>query len=424
MLTEFQGVGLLWNTGISPWFQRRFASPLVAGDQLNEVRLVSRTSDKELVSYSDLLTKMASAPPLAVALDFYGLGDGNEPDDLAASLIAGIQALKAAGCPVVVGVHNPEIGPNRWPIPEELRPDIAAAATGWGDLSIYGGTGAPWRVPLVHRWGDGVPFPSLSMATVAAAWSAEEAKTLGGVPAATDPPRLRPWYFLEGSRLQVEMAPLDHPAALPIPDLDRKRVISTTLQTVPESWEPIPRSDRPNELPEAAVIAVPMPPMPAFGPSTLSIRQVMDDPGKAQGKVVVVCDLVTDVHDSAYGQIPGAYGHAVAIAAVRSGCVTRWPGPLGEWVIPLAGAAAGLAFPLPIVRRRSWWPRWAIGGAALVWAVMLLGALTAGVVAAWWFGYLFDPLIVVFAMLATALLLVVVDRLRRQYPVLQARGVR
>jgi hypothetical protein len=75
----------------------------------------------------------------------------------------------------------------------------------------------------------------------------------------------------------------------------------------------------------------------------------------------------------------------------------------------------GLTLALPVMRRRTWWPAWAVAGVACLWALLLSIALASGIIAAEHFSYLFNPLVIVFAMAASAAMYVSVAGWQRRY---------
>jgi serine/threonine protein kinase len=422
LLTVYVAVRLLHSTRVSAWFDRELVIPATSGDQLREVVLVTRLDESDSafvgphgarlpppVVYANLMKALARAktPPRAVAFDFYFDGISEEH---AAAFAEGARALP---CPVIVGTRYGDVDQYGVPLDQVLSRTVASAVAAWGDLGIYPGTSlVPWSIALIHQWSDGVADPALAFAMLAAVRRAEQ--HLDGY-------QIR--YVLEGD---CAIAKFEPRAALPAAQPPRSPHLDPTIWTpetksMPSSMNPPRRLNYPNDDPRAALITLPMASAEFFRRSTLSLQAVVADPELCKNKVVLVYDALKPQDTVEYltgPRLSGAFGHAMAFEALLSNRVTRRPGLLGEWLLPVAGAAAGLLLALPIVGRRSWWPRWARWGMVGLRGLLLIAGVAAGVVAAWSFNYLFNPLVVVFAMLATALLMVGADRLRRQYPAL------
>jgi hypothetical protein len=297
-----------------------------------------------------------------------------------------------------------------------MSPAIANAVTGCGDIGISGDAETPWQVALVHKWDDGAIDPALSLVTVAMA-------TQNPLAAA----QLRPRYELDGVRWVVIVhfaAKAESAAALPTANRDLDlRIDVSDVRPVPKEKVP-PDRDYP-VAPHGAFIDLAMPSNDFFERSTKTVEDVIQRPDVCRGRIVVVFDGLNPGDQLPYpgGTRSGGYGHAMAIQSLWSQRITRHPGLVGQFLIPLAGAVTGLALAWPVVRRRSWWPRWAVVGSMVAWVVLTLIALATGVAAAWWMDYLFNPLVLIFAMVTTAVLWLGVDRLRRAYPLLkETRG--
>jgi predicted lysophospholipase L1 biosynthesis ABC-type transport system permease subunit len=78
---------------------------------------------------------------------------------------------------------------------------------------------------------------------------------------------------------------------------------------------------------------------------------------------------------------------------------------------------------VPVLRRRRWWPRWAVAGVSVLWLAALSGAVAAAFIAAKQFSYLFNPLIVVFAIVIAAALALGAGLIRSSHPMAQETHV-
>jgi hypothetical protein len=96
--------------------------------------------------------------------------------------------------------------------------------------------------------------------------------------------------------------------------------------------------------------------------------------------------------------------------------VPGMPAPLETLLIPAAGAMLGLLLPLPVIRRRAWWPGWAVWGSAALWALAFGGAVVVALLAVREVRLLFNPLVPIFAMLLAAALALALDTMRKRYP--------
>jgi hypothetical protein len=168
---------------------------------------------------------------------------------------------------------------------------------------------------------------------------------------------------------------------------------------------------------------LPFPERKLFDDITIPIEEVLGPDSDAAvsrcaGRIVLVADLQhpSDTHSLKDGDHPGVHAHALAVesfwagvpimpTAARNSRFLRW----ARW--------RGWFFPIPILRRRAWWPRWAVVASAGAWLASIALFLGAGVVAAWYFGYLFNPLVLVFAFLLAAALTTVVGGIRRRHPI-------
>ncbi|MHC5002163.1 MAG: protein kinase domain-containing protein [Planctomycetota bacterium] len=111
--------------------------------------------------HGELMTRLASAGPRSVTWNFNFRSE--TPWDEA--FIAGIRALKDAGCPVIVGVPA-------WPLVDPGRPDLAdsiGAHVRWGGASVGADADRPWQLHVFAQRGGGPLRPSLAIATATAA---------------------------------------------------------------------------------------------------------------------------------------------------------------------------------------------------------------------------------------------------------------
>ncbi|MFG0260107.1 MAG: CHASE2 domain-containing protein, partial [Phycisphaerales bacterium JB041] len=119
----------------------------------------------EVASYRPLhgyvLSKLAEAKPSVVAIDI-AFADRDDPGD--AAMVAGIQALRAGGCAVVVGLYN---WPSQTPDPVTLDPDILADNPRGAPTGQFLRSG--WRLDTAAKMpGDALASPSFALAAVAA----------------------------------------------------------------------------------------------------------------------------------------------------------------------------------------------------------------------------------------------------------------
>lgn len=119
----------------------------------------------EIASYRPLhgyvLSKLAEAKPSVVAIDI-AFADRDDPGDPA--MVEGIQALRAGGSAVVLGLYN---WPSQTPDPVTLDPDILADNPRGAPTGQFLRSG--WRLDTAAQMpGDALASPSFALATVAA----------------------------------------------------------------------------------------------------------------------------------------------------------------------------------------------------------------------------------------------------------------
>jgi hypothetical protein len=254
---------------------------------------------------------------------------------------------------------------------------------------------------ILLQWAAGDPEPreSLSVATVTS----------------IEGRGLRPGYQLEPGSGDIRVTYYTDPAKAggrPRVPAGPPKIFDTTAVR--------PNDDDPN-LTDVTMI-VPLPAKAVRDSATLQFPEVLRDDralARCDHKVVVIGDISGRDSFPILGEtVPGMYVHATAIEMLLddSTAVARTPGTIGEYLIPAAGALLGLILPLPLIRRRNWWPRWAVAAVSVLWVAAITAVLVAAVIAAKRYNYLFNPLIVIFAMVFAAVLTLVAAAIRRSHP--------
>ncbi len=409
--TRAVAVPLLYSeTDATAWFMGRFAST-APFRSFEHVLMVVRTNASDAQAkpdvanpgavrthYAALLDALRPMAPKAVVLDFI-FGGTTEYDG---ALAAAIRRMTESGVPVIVG-SLPE-GLDQQGIPREshLGGLIRESVSRWGDLRIS--RDLAW-VDLVGFRQGARPAESLAMATVT------EIRA----------PGMRPVYSFDGwtDTLSIQFAP-------PSSDPEAQRPVDPALGGLAfrvAGVREAPSGTADSDPGVVAKLALQLPSADAADAATIGMENLIGstpDPAAARrcpAKIVFVYNPKGEdqfVHAS--GPRPGAHGHAAAIEALMRNSLLRMPDIRGEVAILALGAGAGLALPLPLTRRRSWWPAWAAWGGAAAWAGAIAAVLVAGVVGASVFGYVVNPLVVVFAMLVAAGLSLVADRISRFHP--------
>jgi CHASE2 domain-containing sensor protein len=413
-ITLWVGVPLLFLTGTSDWY----AQAVAPTHALRDVVLVARsnrslealhepppTGGSERGMCGRLMEQLADNPPRVVVFDF--TFPGSSPMD--PPFVRGVRRLSQALVPVVVGITQFAVGADGRPTQAVLSRDISAAVAGWGDLHFYADNQAPWQFPLLHVWPDADPYPSLALVAVAAAKHNP-----------LIPPYPTPTYELRGNSVAVRyFRRTDHPSSPRIFE-DQLTFLGPVCErwTTEEHHRPPERPGSSSEFPDAVTVPLVIPPEAEMESSIIPLEDVILDASAAQrcrDKVVIVynVDYPGDVNPYPGGTRRGISAHAVAIQSLLSGVALRRPVSWGYYLIPLLGAFLGLALPWPITRRRSWWPVWAIVACAAAWVALITIAVGGAIVAARQFEYLFNPMVLVFAMLTTAALALVADWVRR-----------
>lgn len=422
-LTDSIGVPLLYSwTGATAWFDRTFASAVV-GDRLAAVVIVARTTGTDAAlglpppgakpdkSFRAILARAARslAPdaPRAIAFDLTFSGESLYDAELADAA----RLLTGAGCPAIVGVASADIDPaDGLPPSVILSKTIAGAVTRWGSVLLNASEHDHWLLPLARRTDAPDIVESLPLAAVTAAMH----------------PTLVPVYDFDepADTLNIRFcAPPSRPGAPRSFDGTTSAILRVSgVRTEPAV---VTRLQRPGDdgSDTTAWLLLPLPDDAFYERSTIPLERILaNDPAAhaaCRGKVVLFADTRPgiDTHPHPSGPRHGSFAHALAAEMALSGAVLRRPSRSQELFILAVGAAGGLLLPLPVARRRRWWPRWASVVFVGAWITFIVGALAGGGLAAWSFHYLFNPLIIVIAMLAAAALASVVHAVKRTVPV-------
>lgn len=423
-VTDRVGAPLIYRwSNANAWFEGgAIASPLatlkdvlVVGssaevrERLAEVELDPGNPDPDYrARLADLMTRLAELAkespqdkPRALAFDYaFRKLDTRDTENADARFAAAAARLIKEGVPVVVGVRKEAVEreDDGFPPDAELRKVIARSIRRIGHMKVEDVPDAPWNVPVLQWQQGGIePLEAISLATVMAALE----------------PALLPHYTLNAPSNRVEVTFASEPTSpggrpIVVPGKRRSLAISNVE---PDLHDP----DVTNTL-----LALPIPALSVCTAATLGLDKVITtDEGlrRCAGKIVIVGDLDRDIHPSTSGDIPGVYGHAAAIQTMLAGpsATLSMPTETQALLIPAAAAIAGLLLPLPILRRREWWPTWAVVTSALIWAAAIALAAALCLFAAARLYFLVNPLVIIFAMLLAAALSLLAALLRRSH---------
>ncbi len=423
-LTQWIAVPALYawidNTG---WFMARFCRPGFRA--FEKVVMIERTpATDEAVGfdpalqppaafrphYATLMERLLDARPKAVVFDLRFRADA-QADVFAKAATA----LREEGIPVIVGVTSADLDEQGYLPREILNPTIRQGVSSWGEISA--GDGYPWKIALARLREGPRAAESLAMATVAAIEA--------GRADSSAPESLSPDYTFDLVRDRLCLAfhrlgalPGARPRALLSPEHMSYRVTGVRLaESEPKRLGP--RGELADDL--VAWMIVRPPPLRVFQAATFGLERFLgDEPDevalrRCTGAVVLVHHPAGD-EDVPYHPseaFVGGHVHAAAIEILMRGTILRWPDYYGEWAILVFGAALGLALPLPLTRRRSWWPAWAVWGTAGAWTAAIAGVLIAAIAGAMLLNYIVNPLVVVFSMVVAAGLSLAVARVCR-----------
>ncbi len=405
------------------WFMARFSRPGFAA--FEKVVMIERTPATDAVvrfdparptafreHYVTLMTRLAEMRPRAVVFDLMFRAD----DTYAKEFADAARGLREKGIPVIVGVKSGELDEQGYPPRELLNPTIREGISSWGEILV--GPGYPWKIALASLREGPRAVESLAMATIAAI------EAVRADPRA--PESLSPDYTFDLTRDRLCLAfhrlgtrPGARPRALLSPQHMSYRVTGVRLVPSSEPKRLGPRGEHADDL--VAWMIVRPPPLRVFRAATFGLECFLGDKPdevamrRCTGVVVLVHHPAGDVDKPYHPAEPFAGGqvHAAAIETLMRGTILRWPDYYREWAILIFGAALGLALPIPLTRRRSWWPAWAVWGSVGAWTAAVAGVLIAAIAGALLLNYIVNPLVVVFSMVVAAGLSLAVARVCR-----------
>ncbi|MFN0133610.1 MAG: protein kinase domain-containing protein [Phycisphaerales bacterium] len=443
-------------TGLQSAFERMVIRPFTRFDHVTLVSVNESTVPGETRSVlAEALDRLRSATPRAVVFDYYfkqsPLELGTGPDSVL--FIDRTQKLHDAIAraskefPIVFGVEKWGTAPKMLIEDAELSPTLqqllahppkarvgvlTAKVPREFDPLPYG----PWNVPLLVEQSAGSdPLPSLAMEAVAAAlqpdhlpkydfdFSAESATVSfypvvdGVVPSRiVDPGRS---FTLQCSRLERDrglafsvgtpgtrsndaqllklILPLPAPtvvSAATVPVASLLAGLPAAIKACESRILVFVNADEPHAMTPWAT-----PPKDHPGPRLLAARPP---------------PWVTP--DAPDNSRPKWQAQAVAIEALMSRRIIKYPTQSQELLIMALGGLLGWLLVLPIARRYAWWPKWWIAARVSLQALALAAVVAISVWLAWAYFYVFNPLIPLFAALVGALLGLFVGEARR-YPV-------
>lgn len=369
-------------------------APSTLVDQsIDHVRLISLGDDADIASmaaaegvegvlrsdsrslrrlHGQLMEKLAHSRCRAVVFDI--AFPSETPHDEA--FVEGVRALKSKGIDVVVGMH-------KW-WQDDGMPDLSpvlAPAVSWGCMAAGLDAQAEWRLGLVARRGITNPRPSLALATLAAC-------------------RQPGWKYDIELDLHDETCELVYwapdaavPNARRWPDRS-DRVPLTIMRVARESGGSEFAKFSHFGLGEGDTLGemlLHIPSDPVLAAATLKYQDVLAADTEQLQKWLSGCAvIVADVRTGADPRRPhpdgrvlqACYAHVVGVENLLRQVYFRRPRIVGEWAIPLAGAAGGSLMALFV---RSVWRRRLIGLAAIA------AILAIAVILFREFGYLCEP---------------------------------
>lgn len=296
-----------------------------------------------------------------------------------ADFVAGVEALKAAGTGVVVGV-------GRWWLGGEDVPAISPMISGhvrWGGMGAGLEAASPWSVQLLAQRGMNDPQPSLSLAAFAGVRhpGAEFAIRIEDVP-----PAIHLVYWRLGSAPAVKHS-------LGEPDvIEPSRAYKCTAGD--EGCAPhlgIQDGDW------VALLNTPIPTDDVLRSVTFEYADVFRQEKEQLtrwlgGKTVVVADQRSNLDRYVYPDgrlVHGSYAHAAAIDALVGRTMIRYPRLAGELLWPAAAAILGCVVVRMVPGR--------VGKRVLGWAGLWVIVWLCSVAVFQQFRYLINPFLMIFA---------------------------
>jgi hypothetical protein len=349
----------------------------------DDVRPENRASLRRL--HGTLMKRLATSGLRVLVWDIR-FGAESEFDG---DLVGGVQAVAAHGADVVVSAAD-------WKLSEAGLPTLSPALlpyVKWGATTADFARERPWSLDLLVQRAGRDAMPSLALLAVTS-------------------------YRRPGSEAMFLVNPARQRVTLcywkPVPSAPRARRWTEFGETLRLTgiW-PLRKDDDTFGLRRDDLIGhyfVTIPPDSALQRCTLEYQDVFaaDEPQLRRWlteRVVIVADLRAGIDRHPYPdgrQVPGAYGHAAAIESLLRSVAIRAPAAMQTWLIVglavLAGALTGLL--LARYLRAC--------GAALAVAAVASGLLS--VVAYREGQYLANPLVPIFALLASGALVAFVRR--------------
>ena len=422
---QWIAVPLSTYTDATGWFTARFSRP--SFDAFQHVVMIERTPATDAAAgldigapkvafrehYVTLMKVLKDARPRAVVFDIIFAGGNTEADGEFARTA---ETLRAQGIPVIVGLHPEAPNDVEFPPSDYLNRTIRAGITSWGDVGVEDEL-YPWTVALATHHGGPHDVESLVMTTLRALSALEVYPS--------NPDQLIPNYIfdLTNDRLIMEFyrrgtQPGTRLPLVPAREPNSYRV--TGVRYVPSQPVRLTPSGQ-RALDTVALVIARPPARRVFDEATVAMERFLKGP--PDPAALQRChDAVVLIHYPAGETKPpyhptesfaGGHVHAAALETMLRGSILRMPDYWDEWAILTFGAGLGLILPRPYMRRRSWWPRWAVAAAIAAWIAAITGIVGGAIVAGLSCNYVVNPLVVLCGMIVAAGLSIAGARLSR-----------
>ncbi len=413
-LVDTFGVPLVYEwTSVNRWFQRSLqpaAAPeeplkhttVIAIDDHTDLAAIAREhgfdpgragfgeGQSQRMVWAAALDHLVDTGCKTVALDLFMTGPSGVPgaDDAFEKALRRLQSR----ADVIFGLScwpTASGGVTLLPRLQELGPRMGAARVTVDELGF-------WRIALIQQSENGAPFPSLSLATVAA-------------------------HLHPGTDVRYDL--LDRPDAIKVTFGAGRIALAFPfapavfpLAQTRSVTEPASEVDCPFEAPYdvGELVLDRIPSDTALDASTIELSRALDTPAKQLGRelsdrIVLLANLRHDTDDwharAGGGLVCGCHAHAVAIDALLESRWVRTPTQQGQILILCASAVGGVAAVL-LMRRRM---LRAVAAAALL-ALLGAGACYAAFVAD---RYLINPAMPACAVLVSAVVFLATSHVRR-----------